>query len=172
MKSTRISNRKGSTMVEFSMAGIPAILVVISAVQMSLGMWQYHTLAYAVKAGAQSVVTKGQGCATGGNTCGVTVGTIAQTISSSAIGIVPSDLNVTLTTASGATTTCNPISTCFSNSTAWPPSTNNDNQPGKLVTLSGNFVSHAALAMFCPGSKPVSFSEATLSASASQPIMF
>lgn len=159
-------------MIEFSLVGIPAIFVVISAVQMSLGMWQYETLAYAVRTGAQSVVSKGQGCTTGGNTCGITVGTIATTIAASAIGISSSDLNVTLTTASGATTTCNPIKTCSSNTTAWPPSTNNDNQPGQTVTVTGHFMLNSAFAMFYPGAKPVSFSAATLYATTSQPLMY
>jgi hypothetical protein len=159
-------------MIEFSMAGIPMIFVIISAVQMALGMWQYETLAYAVKSGAQSVVSKGQGCTTGGNTCGVTVGAIATTIAQSAIGISVNDLNVTLTTASGAATTCNPISTCTSSTTAWPPSTNNDNQVGQTITVSGNFLLNSAFAMFYPGSKPVSFSAATLSSTATQPLMF
>lgn len=159
-------------MIEFSLAGIPMIFVIISAVQMALGMWQYETLAYAIKSGAQAVVSKGQGCTTNGNTCGITVGTLASTISSSAIGISSSDLNITLTTASGAATTCNPIKSCFSNSTAWPPSTNNDNQPGQTITVKGSFLLNSPLAVFYPGSKPVSFSAATLSATASQQLMF
>jgi Flp pilus assembly protein TadG len=163
---------KGSTMVEFSLVGIPMIFVMISAVQMALGMWQYETLAYAVKTGAQTVASKGSGCTTNGNSCGTTVGAIATAISNAAIGIPASQLNITLTTASGATTSCNPVNTCFSSSTAWPPTSNSDNQPGKSITVSGSFLLNAPAAMYYPGSKPVSFSSATLSASATQPLMF
>ena len=154
------------------MAGIPMVFVLISAVQMALGMWQYETLAYAVKTGAQTVVSKGQGCTTGGNSCGITVGTIATTIAHSAIGIPASSLNVTLTTASGAVTTCNPISSCTSSTTAWPPSTNSDNMAGKTITVSGSFLLNGAFAMYYPGAKPVTFSSATLTSTATQPLMF
>jgi Flp pilus assembly protein TadG len=172
MKMNRLRSRKGATLVEFSMAGIPMIFVLVSAVQMALGMWQYETLAYGIKTGAQSVVSKGKGCSTGTNSCGTTVGAIATTIANSAIGIPASELSVTLTTASGATTTCNPISDCTSNTTAWPPSTNNDNEPGQIISIKGQFTLNSATAMFYPGAKPVSFSAATLSAAASQVLMF
>jgi Flp pilus assembly protein TadG len=172
MKNIRKKSQRGSTMVEFSLAGIPMIFVLISAVQMALGMWQYETLAYAVKTGAQAVVSKGQGCTTGGNSCGTTVGVIATAISRAAIGISPDDLNVTLVTASGAITSCNPIRTCLSSSTAWPPSTNNDNLVGQTITVTGNFTLTSAMAVFYPGSTPVSINAAKLSATATQPLMF
>jgi hypothetical protein len=159
-------------MVEFALVATPGIFILVSIVQMSLGMWQYHTLAHAVREGVQSVVTRGHGCTTGGNTCGTTVGAIATTISKEAIGIAPADLNVTLTTASGATQACNPVNTCFSNVTVWPPSTSSDDLPGKAVTIAGRFTFHSALSMFWPGAASVDFQAVTFSASSTQPIMF
>jgi Flp pilus assembly protein TadG len=166
------SRKRGSSLLEFLFVGIPMLFVTISAVEMSLGMWQYATLAYAIHTGSRSAVSKGKNCTSGTNSCGTTVGAITTLISNTAIGIPASSLNVTLTTASGAVTTCNPITNCTSSTAAWPPSTNGDNAPGQLITVTGNFVFNTALVMFYPGSKPVTFSPATLQASASEPLMF
>jgi Flp pilus assembly protein TadG len=168
----KLTLRKGNTMIEFCLAAIPGIFLLISSVQMSIGMWQYHTLAHAVRQGAQSVVTKGHGCTTGGNTCGTTVGTIASAIANEAVGIVPADLNVTLTTASGSTQTCNPVSVCFSSTTTWPPSTNSDDLPGKAITIGAQYTFHSALSMFWPGAAPVNFQTVTFSATTTQSILF
>lgn len=166
------SHRRGGTIIEFLFVGIPMLFVTISAVELSIGMWQYATLAYAIHGGSRSAVSKGKNCTTGTNSCGTTVGAITTLILNNAIGIPAASLNVTLTTASGAVTTCNPISNCTSSATAWPPSTNGDNVPGQLITVTGNFIFNSPLAMYYPGAKSVTFAAATLQASASEPLMF
>jgi Flp pilus assembly protein TadG len=160
-------------MVEFALAGIPVIFVLFSTVQLGMAMWSYHTLAYAVRQGARLATFHGKGCTTNGNACTITVGAITTEISNNAPGIVPSQFNVTLTTASGATTTCNPVSTCLSSSTVWPPAANNDNAPGATVTISAMYVFPAALSMFWPGAgSGVSFGTIALPASTQQIIVF
>jgi Flp pilus assembly protein TadG len=168
----RNKSRRGSTMVEFALAGIPMIMILISTVDLSIGMWQYHTLASALQEGTRAVIPRGRGCTMNNNTCGMTVGTIAKGIASAALGISPAELNVTLTTASGQTQSCNPLNTCFSNSTAWPPSTNNDDLPGKAVTISGRLPFYLVLGMVVAGSHSVDFAPVTLSASSAQTIQF
>jgi hypothetical protein len=159
-------------MLEFTLAGIPAIFIIMSTIELSMGMWQYHTLAYALKEATRQVVVRGHGCTTGGNNCGMTVGSITKAISDAGIGISPSELNVTLTTASGQTQACSPLNSCFSSATAWPPSSNSDDKPGKTITISGQFAFHPAIAMLWPGAKSADFSTVTFSTSSAQVIQF
>jgi hypothetical protein len=169
---TREKSRRGTSFVEFALAGIPAVFILMSTIDLSIGMWQYHTLAMALQEGTRAVVPRGAGCTMNGNSCGLTVGAVAKGIAAAAVGISPAQLNVTLSTASGQTQRCNPLNSCYSNSTAWPPSTNFDNQAGKLITISGQLPYKLAIGMFFPGSKSVDFSTVTLSASSAQAMQF
>lgn len=162
---------KGSVTLEFTLVGIPLIFALISTVEMSRGMWLYHTQAYAVNAGARYAVVHGEGCTTGGNSCGATVGSIATTVANAGVGLIAADWNVTLYSASGAhTQTCNPLSSCFGNNTAWPPSP--DNAEGKGIAISGSYPFKSALAMFFPGTRPTEFGAFNLPAYAQHLIQF
>ena len=165
-------SERGNSIVEFTMAGIPVIFLIYSTIQLGVMMWNYHTLAYAVNEGAHYAAVRGQGCSTNGNTCGTTVGTLAQQIANAAIGIPSNQVNVTLTTASGQTQPCNPLSSCFTNTTAWPPSTNNDNATGKNVTVSAKYLFPSALAMFWPSAGASHFGVFALPATSTQQILF
>jgi Flp pilus assembly protein TadG len=173
MITMRTKNReRGSAITEFTLAGIPFLFLMIFTVQLALAMWNYHTLAYAVNQGARYAALRGQGCTSGGNTCGTTVGTIANQIAAAAVGVPSSQVNVTLTTDSGAATPCNPLNTCFSDTTAWPPAANSDNVPGKAVTVSAKYVFPSAIAIFWPGSGTSHFGTIALPAAATQRILF
>src|SRR5258708_5592506 len=124
----RRRQQRGSVMVEFSLAGIASITILISTFQLAMGMWNYHTLAYKVHEATRYIAVHGVGCTKYGNSCSVTVGTLAQKIDSVGVGIPSGSVNVTLTTDSGAATDCTPLSSCFTSTTVWPPSTNNDNK--------------------------------------------
>src|SRR3954451_7675491 len=95
-------NRRGSILGEFSMAGVASIMLLITTVSLGIGMWNYHTLAYAVHEGARYVSVKGKNCTLPGNTCSVSVGTITQKIAALGTGLPAGQVNVTLTTESGA----------------------------------------------------------------------
>jgi Flp pilus assembly protein TadG len=164
--------QRGSTLVEFALVVIPAIFIVISTVELGRGMWNYHTLSRAVNDGARLASIRGAGCTTGGNTCSITVGTIATTIATSAIGLPAANFNVTLTTDSGAATACNPLNSCLSNATVWPPSTNSNNLKDKNVTVSAAYNFKSAMAIFWPGNSPVQFGAVTFGASSTQRILF
>lgn len=164
---------KGSTLIEFTIAGIPVFFLVVVTFQLSLAMWNYHTLSYAVNEGARYSAHRGQGCVSNGNTCGVTVGNIAQQIASAAVGIPADQVNVTLTTASGQSQPCNPLNSCFSNVTAWPPASNSDNVAGKNVTVSANYLFPSALlALFWPGQGVMKTGTIALPAASTQQIVF
>lgn len=169
---TERNRKKGASFLEFALAGIPALFAFISIFEIGLGMWNYHTLARSVNQAARLASLRGADCSSNGNSCGLTVGTLTTLIGSRAIGIPQSKLMVTLVTDSGQTTTCNPVSSCTSSSTSWPPSTNNDNQVGKKVTVSAKYQFNSALCMLWPGAGKVNFSSVWLPASSTQKILF
>ena len=75
MSNRRRRQRGGSTVIEFTLVGIPMIFVFISTFEMARGMWIYHSLAYAVKEATRYASVHGASCTTSPNTCGVTIGT-------------------------------------------------------------------------------------------------
>jgi hypothetical protein len=145
------------------------MFVLISIAEMSRGAWLYHSQAYAVNEGTRYVVVRGADCQLNGNTCSVTVGQIATQIANAGIGLVPSQWNVTLSSASG-NVSCNPLSSCLSNNTTWPPSS--DNAAGKGVAIAGAYPFNSALGMFFPGLKPTQFARFQLPAYSQQLIQF
>ena len=78
------------------------MLLFISTIQLSIGMWNYHTLAYAVHETTRYVSTHGKGCTALGYTCEITVGTIASKVKTLLVGVPDGSVIVTLTTQSGA----------------------------------------------------------------------
>lgn len=168
----RRRTQKGSAMVEFTLAGTAAIFVIISTFQLAIGMWNYHTLAYATHQVSRYIAVRGYDCTLPGNSCSVSVGTIASTFKSNAIGVPDGNVELKLTTASGAVTDCNPLNTCYSTSTIWPPSTNSDNTVGSKITVYANYHFTNAMAFFWPGNKAVKFGQVWLPATSSQTIVF
>jgi TadE-like protein len=150
-------------------AGIPLVLIMVSIIEMALTMWTYETLAFAVREGARYAATKGQGCGYSGNSCGATVANVAQKIAAAAIGLSPGILNVTLTSAAGSIT-CNPLNSCYSNNTSFPPSSSNaENTLSNPITVTG---SYPATVTFTPLMGNVSTFSGTLQAASQQIIQF
>src|SRR5438552_11806548 len=127
--------QRGSIMVEFALAGVASTVMLIATVQLAIGMWKYHTLAYAVHEGTRYVSVKGVGCTKIGYSCSVTVADIATHLKTLATGLPDSSFSVTLKTDSGVETSCSPLSSCSTNLTVWPPSTNLDNRVAKKITI-------------------------------------
>lgn len=163
---------RGSVTLEFTLAGLATIMILISVFALAMGMWNYHTLAYMVHESTRFVASKGVGCTTAGNTCSVTVGTITSQMATSGIGIPTDQVTVTLTTASGQATSCAPLNTCFANTNVWPPSSNADNAVGKLISISAQYHYVSALMFFWPGQSSMTFGAVWLPASSAQTILF
>jgi Flp pilus assembly protein TadG len=166
----RSGRRRGSTLVEFTLIGIPLIFVLVSTFEMARGMWNYQTLAYAVRAGSRYAAMHGNGCSGSGNTCGITVSNVASAISTAAVGLPAANFNVVLSSATAASVTCAPLSSCSSNATAWPPT--GDNMPGMDIRISATYTFRSALAMLWPGAGKVSFGTFTFVAYTRQPMQF
>ena len=143
MKTQFANNRKlrerGSALVEFTIAGIASAVLMITTVQISLAMWNYHTLAYAAHEANRYIVVHGRGCMLGGNSCTITVADIVSKFKANGIGLAPTNVNLTLTSHSGTTHTCNPISTCSIDTTQWPPTSGFDNAKGKYSTINAKY---------------------------------
>jgi Flp pilus assembly protein TadG len=168
----RPQRRRGTVLVEFSMAGIASICLLISTVSLGIGMWNYHTLAYAVHEGTRYVSVKGKNCTLPGNTCSVSVGTIAQKIAAVGVGLPPDKVNLTLTTASGAVTSCAPINSCYTDTTVWPPGTNSDNKAPAIITISAKYHFQSPILFFWPGKGKQDVGSIWLPASSTQQILF
>jgi Flp pilus assembly protein TadG len=166
----RFGSRKGSPSIEFLMAGIPLLFMIISVVELSRGMWIYETLAHAVETTTRDMAVRGYECATYVTNCPQTIGSYAQVFGKWAIGLDPGQLAVTFTSNSGTTVTCNPLSSCNNNVTAWPP--NGDNHQNLHVYVTATFPFRSAISMFFFGSAPVAFGTFTFSAKSHQQIQF
>ncbi|HWB85493.1 MAG TPA: TadE family protein [Bryobacteraceae bacterium] len=156
----RRKGTRGSALVEFCLTGIVLMFVWISIAEMARGMWDYHTLQYAAKAAGNYASVHGATCSISPNACTVAISDIATVFQHSAIGVPPDQVSLTFTTDSGAATTCSLAgsgSLCSSQTTAWPPSSNNDNEVGKFLSIRADFTFHSALAMFAPGNGSVQF---------------
>lgn len=164
----RVAARSGSVMLEFALTGVPLIFVMVSLVWMCLGMWQYHTLAEAVNVTARAAAVHGAGCA--GQTCATTVASITSLLAARAIGIPAGQLNVTLT-SSASTVTCNPLTSCSSNSSAWPSLAGNTANTTN-ISVKATYQFSSAISLWTPDHGPSSFSAVTLGAQSTQPVVF
>jgi hypothetical protein len=151
------------------MTGIPLIFIIISIVELSRGMWIYDTLAHAVESTTRDMAVRGKNCSTYVSGCAQTIGGYSQLFNRWAVGLDPSQLVVTFQSAN-YTIPCNPLNSCFTNSTAWPPAGDNATNLDIWVTASMPF--NSAIGMFVFGSAPVSFGKFNLSAKSHQQILF
>ena len=161
--------RRGCAMVEFVLAGIPVIFILISIFELSRGMWTYHTMAYAVREGVRYAAVHGKGCASP-NTCQVTIGQITTVIKAAGAGLPPSTTVVTFTPASGSASSATMTSQQTS-TTVWPPSA--ANAPGQNIKIKVTYPFRTFLAVFWTGAGGVNDSGVfNLGASSSAPIQF
>jgi TadE-like protein len=171
------NRRRGSAMVEFVLVGVTLLFAWISAVEMARGMWHYHTLQYAVKAAGGYVAVHGANCAVSPNSCTIEVKDVAAVLKKAAIGIPDNRMNVQFTSASGTRVACNPLNTCYGNTTQWPPATpttDPDNLVGKSFTIRVDYVFNSALSMVTPGVPQgvVRFGAPTLSGFSQDTVLF
>jgi len=151
------------------MTGIPLIFIIISIVEISRGMWIYDTLANAVESTTRDLAVRGYDCSTYVTSCAQTIGGYASDFNKWAIGLDPSQVVVVFTSATHSVT-CNPLNSCYSNSTAWPPS--GDSARNLDIWISASMPFNSALGMFIFGSTPVSFGKFNFSAKSHQQILF
>ena len=159
--------QRGSVMLEFVLVAIPLLFVVVSLWWMCFGMWQYQTVIEAVNYTARAASVHGAGCA--GQICATTAASTAAMLAARAIGIPASQLNVTLT-SSASTISCNPLTTCYSNSSAWPSLAGNT-ALNTQISIVAKFNFFSGLAVGLPGNR-AHLSTITLAARATEPVEY
>ena len=121
---TRKQRQCGSAMIEFTLVGIPMIFLLISIFETSRAMWNYHTLAFAIREGTRYAAVHGSGCsADPRNSCQATVAQVAQRIQDAGIGLEATQLDLTFT-SSGNTIKCT-LNACLTTATHWPEAPKN-----------------------------------------------
>ena len=168
----RRKRQSGVAMVEFALAGVASIFLLICTFHLSMGMWNYHAIANAVHETTRYAAVKGINCSKPGQTCYATVGSVATKFKYYAIGIPADQVVLTLTSHSGATTPCSPLSSCLSDTTKWPPTANQDNYIGKNITVSAMYRFRSPLLFFWPGNGAVKFGEVWLPSSSTTKIIY
>jgi hypothetical protein len=183
MKDTR-RGRRGNTIVEFTLVGIPMVFVLISVFEIARGMWVYETLAHAVREGTRYAIVNGKDCAAVAG-CAVTIGDIAERIRWSAVGLTLDELEVRLQAVgpSGAVSTvpnadvnCTPLRTCLGRTNLpadqWPPVGANRPKVHSVV-IQGTVPFRSAIAMLWPGAgRGKTFGRVRLPANSMEMIQF
>ena len=163
------STQRGSAILEFALVAIPVIYLTISVIELSLESWKFHSMAYAIEMAARYACAHGRTCSKNGNTCTIKVKDVANAISAQAPVLDSSLLDISLITNS-ATTTCNPLNTCFTNSTQFPSSS--DNGVGLDIKITATYPMYNPLSILWLGTSGSSGSYFTLGASTRQTILY
>jgi Flp pilus assembly protein TadG len=159
--------RRGSQILEFTLAAIPLIFLSIGIFGVGIGMWGYHSVAAGVKSAARIASVRGAGCA--GQPCATTIRYYARMMLSSG---VPRASRVTFTSAGGSQT-CDPLRDCVDgdadDDTVWPslPGTT----VGSDITISATFPLQAVLPMLTIAGTATIGSE-TFGATSQQMVLF
>jgi Flp pilus assembly protein TadG len=165
--------RRGSTLVEFTLLGIPAIFLCVSVVSVSIDMWQFFTLSYAVEQTARYTALHGSTCSLSPNSCTITRANVATYFEGQAIALAAASTTMILNDGSGAIT-CNPVSSCPSSSSTFPSSGNNT--PGtNNVTVTASYALINPIVMLWPGAaggSGVKGSSFTVKATSTQEVLF
>ncbi|MCU1336089.1 MAG: TadE family protein [Bryobacterales bacterium] len=173
--------KRGATTIEMTLVGVPLIFVMISIFEVSRGMWMYHTAAHAVKKGVRFATVHGLDCVTNlpavTNNCTVTANDIAAAIQYAGVGLPlgPSSNMTTLTFSSLNGSFSCPLDgsdTGVDCAGVWPPAGAGADKQGNSLRIIIKVPFPSALAMFWPGSTPVSFALTNLYADSADAVQF
>lgn len=163
--------RRGASMIEFTLVGIPAIIICTSVLTCAIDMWQLYTLSYAVDQTARYAALHGNTCSAGTNSCTITRADVATYFRNQAIALVPSSTTMILNDGSGAVT-CNPIHSCPSSASRFPSAGHNSPTAPDMVTVQATYQLINPIFMFWPGASPVSATRFTVGATSRHPVVF
>ncbi len=168
--------RRGSAMVEFALLGVPTLFLTVSVFEISMTMWQYHTLAEAAAQGARYAATHGSDCSQNGNTCTTTAKQVASVIANSAVGVDPTKVTVTLTPQTGSAIGPYTLSDCETADANAPNCTNNfpptSLAPPSTITVRMTYAVSNPFVLFWPGAGKVADKGMTLGAISTEELLF
>jgi len=168
-KMSRRRSRRGATLIEFTLLGIPGMFLCTSVMCASINMWQFFTMSYAVEQTARYAALHGATCSANGNSCTITRASVASYFEAQAIALSAASTTLTLTDGSG-TVTCNPVSSCPSGSSQFPASANNS--VGSNITIAVTYPITNPIIMLWPSAGNEAGSRFTLGATSTQEILF
>lgn len=154
------NHRRGNTLIEFTLVGIPLVFILISIFEISRGMWLYHTLAYAVREGARFAIVHGNNCNLYPNNCAVTIRDISNRIRDQAVGFVPAQVRNVRFRSDTREVACPTLEDCLKagplGDTYWPagaPGSEEDvgGNRGARIEISAEYQFRSAIALFWPG---------------------
>lgn len=153
--------RRGASLIEFTLVGIPIMFLLISVFEISRGMWMYLTAAHAARESARFIVVHGSNCKAPGEPCGRAISQIAQQLQSHLVGMDPNEVQVTFRAGcpplkpfrdpSACSGTRQPLQAYLSDASAvpWPGGAGAANLTFAEVEI--EFPFRSAIAMFWPG---------------------
>ena len=171
-----IRRQRGNTTLEMTLIGIPLIFILISIFEISRGMWNYHTVAYAAKEGVRYAIVHGQNCGAVGpiaNTCLKKAQDIATVIKNAGVGLNPDQTKLTFKSAGNPDVNAvtlkncvNGVGNCGNN---WPVA----NAVGTIIEIDINTEFHSMASLFWPGAgKGISFAATKFYASSQDRVQF
>jgi hypothetical protein len=171
--------RRGSNLIEFTLAGIPLIFVLVSIIEIARVMWAFHTVAYGVKEGVRFAQVHGINCVSVAtpNNCPTTIAQVTRVIRDAAVGLDPAQTSLTFTpgTTDSTPTKCSMggagAGDCPQLTGTWPPndSTGAFNAVGKPIRIDISTQVPNAISLVYPGTRFATF---TFVASATDYIQF
>jgi hypothetical protein len=167
------NRRRGSTLVEFTLVGIPVIFLFTSTMTCAIDMWQLFTLSYAVDQTARYAAVHGSTCSSGSNACTISQSDVAEFFQKQALALDPALTTLVLNDGSGALS-CSPITECPSPSDRFPSAGHNSptgSSPDR-VTIQVSYPLLNPIFMFWPGAGSVRAGRFTVGATSTQQVMF
>ncbi len=161
--------RRGATLIEFTLLGIPGLFVCTSVMTASVNMWQFFTMSYAVEQTTRYAALHGATCSSNGNTCTITRAQVAAFFEAQGFALSPASTTLKLTDGSG-TITCNPVTSCPSSSSVFPAA--GSNGVGSNITIAVTYTITNPMIMLWPAAGNRAGSHFTLGATSTQEILF
>jgi Flp pilus assembly protein TadG len=167
--------RRGASMIEFTLVGIPAIIICTCVLTCAIDMWQYYTLSYAVDQTARYAALHGDTCSAGSNSCTITRADVATYFQNQAIALAAASTTMVLDDGSGAVS-CHPVASCPSSSSRFPAVGSNlpatTTTAANTVTVQATYPLINPIFLFWPGTNSVHATQFTVGAISKQPVIF
>jgi hypothetical protein len=141
----------------------------MSVVMSGIDMWQFFTLSYAAAQTARFASVHGATCAPPTNTCLITRAQVAAYFESQALALSAASTTLSMTDGSG-TITCTPVTSCPSDTTKFPATTNN--AVGSNLSVTVTYPISNPIFMFWPGAGQVNPATFNVGATSTQEILY
>ncbi|HEX4277518.1 MAG TPA: TadE/TadG family type IV pilus assembly protein [Bryobacteraceae bacterium] len=166
-----MKGRRGSTLIEFALTGLPLIFLSISIFECSIAMLEYVSMANAATTAARYAANHGATCSQTPNSCTITVGNIAALIATFSWINDATLLTVSFTDNSG-TSSCT-LSVCETRTTTqFPAATSGANAVGSPITIHLSYPVINPLPVFSSPNTGTAPNTYTLGANSTQVIQF